>query len=131
MFIFKVILKAVVFILCLLGGTVLVANIYVSFFTDECVTYDGLPFTSPDGKFNAYGAFTSCEDRPSEMKIWLKEIDGDGTSSLVFDSIYTTSIKMDLKWNSYNELTILYPKEVNPTTNFGTKHGIRLYYKSF
>ncbi len=131
MFIFKIILKLVVFLLCLLGGTVLVTTIYVNYFSDDCTTYDGLPFTSPDGKFNAYGAFTTCDDRPSEMKIWLTEIDGDGSSNLIFDAIYTTSVKMDLKWNSYNELTIIYPKEVIPTTNFGTSHGIRLYYKQF
>ena len=80
---------------------------------------------------NAYGAFTTCEDRPSEMKIWIKEIGGDGSASLVFDAIYTTSTKMDLKWESHNELLILYPKEVTPKTNFGTKYGIRLYYESF
>lgn len=128
---FKAFLKAVVFLLCLIGGSVVVTTIYFNYFTDHCTTYNGLPFTSPDGKFNAYGAFTTCEERPSKMKIWLTEIDGDGSSSLVFDAIYTTSIKMDLKWNSYNELTILYPTVVKPTTNFSFIDGIRLYYEPF
>ncbi|PHR87905.1 MAG: hypothetical protein COA76_10155 [Moritella sp.] len=131
MFIFKVILRICVVLLCVLGGTVLVTTLYVNFFTDNCITYDGPSFTSPDSKLNAYGTYTSCEGSPSVMNIWLTEIDGDGSSTLVFDAIYTTSTKMDLKWDSHNELTVLYPKEVNPTTNVGFSHGIRLYYKSF
>jgi len=131
MLIFKIILKISVCLLCLLGAMVLALNVYMNFFSDKCLTYDGLPFTSPDGKFNAYGTFISCEGQSNEMKIWLKEINGDKPPTLVFDSIYTTSIKMDLKWESYNELKILYPKGVNPMTKFGMKNGIRLYYESF
>ena len=104
-------------------------NVHYHLFNGGCTIYKGAVFTSPNGEFNAHGEYTMCDDKPAEMKILLNDVDEENPR-IIFESIYTTSERMDLRWESDNKLTVLYPKSVTPKTKLQASNGIQLFYKT-